>query len=58
MYNTWKQMIQFSDEHGCAIEDIPMVLGQVVQAKTTKIPASQLKKIEAMSIPKQLCIYK
>lgn len=57
MYNTWKQMIQFSDEHGCAIEDIPLVLGQVVQAKTTKVPASQLKKIDAMSIPKQLCVY-
>jgi hypothetical protein len=58
MYNTWKQMIQFSDEHGCSIEDIPMVLGQVVQTKTGRIPASQAKKIEAMSIPKQLCIYK
>jgi hypothetical protein len=58
MYNTWKQMIQFSDEHGCAVEDIPMILSQVVQTKTTKVPASQAKKIEAMSIPKQLCIYK
>lgn len=58
MYNTWKQMIQFSDEHGCPIEDIPVVLAQVVQAKQTKIPTTQLKKIEAMSIPKQLCIYK
>lgn len=58
MYNTWKQMIQFSDEHGCGIEEIPVVLNQVVQAKTTKIPASQLKKIDAMSIPKQLCLYK
>jgi len=57
MYNTWKQMIQFSDEHGCAIEDIPMLLGQVVQAKQTKIPASQAKKIDAMSIPKKLCSY-
>ena len=58
MYNTWKQMIQFSDEHGCAIEDIPMLLGQVIQARQTKTPASQLKKIDAMSIPRQLCIYK
>ena len=57
MYNTWKQMIQFSDEHACSIEDIPIVLNQVVQAKQTKIPTSQLKKIDAMSIPKQLCIY-
>jgi len=58
MYNTWKQMIQFSDEHGCVIEDIPNVLAQVVQAKQTKTPASQLKKIDAMSIPKTLCTYK
>jgi hypothetical protein len=58
MYNTWKQMIAFSDEHGCSIEDIPMILSQVVAAKQTKIPASQAKKIDAMSIPKQLCIYK
>ena len=57
MYNTWKQMIQFSDEHGCAIEDIPRLLGQVVQPKQGKVPANQLKKIEAMSIPKQLCVY-
>jgi hypothetical protein len=58
MYNTWKQMIQFSDEHGCVIEDIPTVLAQVIQAKQTKTPASQLKKIDAMSIPKILCVYK
>ena len=57
MYNTWKQMIQFSDQHGCVIEDIPIVLGQVIQAKQTKTPASQLKKIDAMSIPKSLCTY-
>jgi len=57
MYNTWKQMIQFSDEHGCVIEDIPTVLNQVVQSRQTKTPASQLKKIEAMSIPKTLCVY-
>jgi hypothetical protein len=58
MYNTWKQMVQFSDEHGCAIEDIPMTLNQVLQARQTKIPASQAKKIESISIPKQLCVYK
>ena len=57
MYNTWKQMIQFSDEHSCSIEDIPVILNQV-QSKQVKIPAAQLKKIESISIPKQLCIYK
>lgn len=58
MYNTWKQMVQFSDEHDCAIEDIQVKLNQVIQAKTTKLPAAQAKKIESISIPKQLCIYK
>ena len=58
MYNTWKQMVQFSDEHGCQIEDIPIILNQVVQARQTKIPAAQAKKIDSISIPKQLCIYK
>jgi hypothetical protein len=57
MYNTWKQMVQFSDEHECSIEDIHSVLSQTV-AKQVKITASQAKKIDAMSIPKQLCIYK
>jgi GTPase SAR1 family protein len=58
MYNTWKQMVQFSDEHGCSIEEIPIILNQVVQAKQTKISTAQAKKIETISIPKQLCIYK
>ena len=58
MYNTWKQMVQFSDEHGCVIEDIPKVLADVIMNKQTKTPASQLKKIDAMSIPKSLCTYK
>jgi len=58
MYNTWKQMIQFSDEKGCSIEDIPVILNQVVQAKQIKMPAAQLKKIDSISIPKQLCVYK
>ena len=58
MYNTWKQMVQFSDEHSCQIEDIPIILNQVVQARQTKIPAAQAKKIDSISIPKQLCIYK
>jgi hypothetical protein len=57
MYNTWKQMIQFSDEHGCVIEDIPLAFSQVIQTKQTKTAASQLKKVEAMSIPKTLCNY-
>ena len=58
MYNTWKQMIQFSDEHQCAIEDIQVKLNQVLQGKTSKLPTAQAKKIESISIPKQLCIYK
>jgi hypothetical protein len=59
MYNTWKQMVQFSDEHECSIEEIPMILNQVIlKNKQVKIPAAQAKKIESISIPKQLCIYK
>jgi hypothetical protein len=58
MYNTWKQMIQFSDEKGCSIEDIPVVLNQMLQTKQAKMPAAQAKKIDSISIPKQLCIYK
>jgi hypothetical protein len=57
MYNTWKQMIQFSDEHACSVEEIPIILNQVLQARQTKIPAAQAKKIESISIPKQLCVY-
>jgi hypothetical protein len=58
MYNTWKQMIQFSDEKGCSIEDIPILLNQMLQTKQVKMPAAQAKKIDSISIPKQLCIYK
>ena len=58
MYNTWKQMIQFSDEKACSIEDIPVILNQMLQAKQTKMTAAQAKKIDSISIPKQLCIYK
>ena len=58
MYNTWKQMVQFSDDNGCSIEEIPVILSHVVAAKQTKLPASQAKKIDAMSIPKELCVYK
>jgi hypothetical protein len=57
MYNTWKQMIQFSDEHGCSIEEVPSVLAQVVHAKQGKVLASQAKKFDSMSIPKSLCTY-
>jgi hypothetical protein len=58
MYNTWKQMIQFSDEKGCSIEDIPIFLNQMLQTKQAKMPAAQAKKIDSISIPKQLCVYK
>ena len=57
MYNTWKQMIQFSDEKGCSIEDIPILLNQMLQ-KQNKLSTLQAKKIDSISIPKQLCIYK
>jgi len=56
MYNTWKQMIQFSDEQGCSIEEIPAVLEEYV-FKLTKTTASQLKKINAMTIPKHIDFY-
>jgi hypothetical protein len=58
MYNTWKQMIQFSDEHECSVEDIQVKLNQFIQGRQSKIPAAQAKKIESISIPKQLCVYK
>lgn len=58
MYNTWKQMVQFSDDNGCSIEEIPVILSQVMNSKQTKLPATQAKKIDAMSIPKELCVYK
>jgi hypothetical protein len=58
MYNTWKQMIQFSDEHGSSIEEIPSLLTTLLSTKQIKLTTSQAKKIDSMSIPKQLCIYK
>ena len=59
MYNTWKQMILFSDEKGCSIEEIPEYLTLSMQTPSTlKIPTSQARKIESMSLPKQLCVYK
>ena len=54
MYNTWKQMIQFSDEHSSSIEEIPNILETLVRSKLT---TSQLKKVDSMSIPKTLCNY-
>jgi GTPase SAR1 family protein len=58
MYNTWKQMVHFSDEHNISIEEVPIHLNTLISIKQLKLPASQAKKIESMSIPKQLCIYK
>jgi hypothetical protein len=58
MYNTWKQMIQFSDEHGSSIEEIPSLLATLLSTKQLKVTTSQAKKIDSMSIPKQLCVYK
>jgi hypothetical protein len=59
MYNTWKQMIQFSDEKGCMIEEIPELLTQTTAANAgIKLSTSQARKIDSMSIPKQLCSYK
>ena len=59
MYNTWKQMIQFSDEKGCMIEEIPELLTQTTAANAgVKLSTSQARKIDSMSIPKQLCSYK
>ena len=58
MYNTWKQMIQFSDEHGSSIEEIPSLLTTLLSTKQIKLTTSQAKKIDSMSIPKQLCVYK
>jgi hypothetical protein len=57
MYNTWKQMVQFSDEHGCSIEDIHRFLAEAIRSQT-RITTSQAKKYDSMSIPKQLCVYK
>jgi len=57
LYNTWKQMIQFSDEHSTSIEEIPAVLAVFLETKQIKFPAGQAKKIESMSIPKELSAY-
>ena len=58
MYNTWKQIVQFSDEHNISIEEVPTHLNTLISIKQLKLPANQAKKIESMSIPKQLCMYK
>jgi len=58
LYNTWKQMIQFSDEHNTSIEEIPAVLKVYIETKQLKFSAGQTKKIDSMSIPKELCAYK
>lgn len=57
MYNTWKQMIQFSDEHTCSIEEIPVILNKLLPELKTKIIPNQAKKIESINIPKTLCTY-
>ena len=57
MYNTWKQMVQYSDDTGCSIEDIHRFLAHTISAQT-KITTSQAKKFDSMSIPKQLCVYR
>jgi DNA polymerase III delta prime subunit len=57
MYNTWKQMIQFSDEKGCCIEDIPLFLSSVTLPQQVKLQASFKKKMEAISIPKTIAFY-
>ena len=54
MYNTWKQMIKFSDEQNISIEDIPRALNTVVRSNMTP---NQLKKLETINIPKSLCSY-
>jgi hypothetical protein len=57
LYNTWKQMIQFSDQHNTSIEEIPAVLKIQIETKQIKFLTAQIKKIESMSIPKELCVY-
>ena len=54
MYNTWKQMVKFSDEQNISIEDIPRALNTVIR---TNMTPNQLKKLEIINIPKSLCNY-
>ena len=57
MYNTWKQMIQFSDEKGCSIEEIPSILTTIPIPDHPKLHATFKKKMDSMSIPKHLGLY-
>jgi GTPase SAR1 family protein len=57
MYNTWKQMIQFSDERVCSIEEIPVVLNMILPELKKGLLPNQAKKIESINIPKTLCVY-
>jgi hypothetical protein len=54
MYNTWKQMIKFSDEQNISIESIPQSLNTVSR---TNLSANQIKKLDTINIPKTLCNY-
>ena len=54
MYNTWKQMIHFSDEHASSIENIPSIINTVVRSNMTP---NQIKKLDSINIPKTLCSY-
>jgi hypothetical protein len=57
MYNTWKQMIQFSDERVCSIEEIPVVLNIILPEIRKGLLPNQAKKMESINIPKTLCVY-
>jgi hypothetical protein len=57
MYNTWKQMIQFSDERVCSIEEIPVVLNMILPELRKGLLPNQAKKIESINIPKTLGVY-
>jgi hypothetical protein len=57
MYNTWKQMIQFSDERVCSIEEIPVVLNMILPEIRKGLLPNQAKKMESINIPKTLCVY-
>ena len=54
MYNTWKQMIKFSDEHNISIENIGCMINTVSRSNMT---ANQIKKLDSINIPKSLCNY-
>jgi hypothetical protein len=54
MYNTWKQMIQYSDQHNISIESVPR---HISHTRTVGLPANLAKKIQSMNIPKHLCEY-